>query len=316
MKIFMSKILAFIVLILLISGHANSWSAEDSYIAIGTDNKTCQASEGKFLPLPEIGSPEANFKFIDSRIDEIFGKDCKLTGLLLSGNISNQTLKQLRLGLELLKARKEGQGMIGNVLWLNSPGGLILEAMKIGDVIAENEMSSIVTINGRCYSACVFVFAAAKTRSPIGDVGIHRPFGSEISVESLSYPEYLKKYETLTPVMKQYFSKYGVSPALVDAMNVVPSDNIKILSKHEMESFGLGFSNVAAKEFTKASTIQKCGQNYYELQLKFYAHIEECKKRVGAEYYSGKGQECWDLAHQAFPSYSEQFDICKTKLSK
>jgi hypothetical protein len=113
--------------------------------------------------------------------------------------------------------------------------------------------------------------------------------------------------------LKQYLSKYGVSPSLVDAMNVVSSDDIKILNDEEQESYGLGFNNIAAKEFDKARTIQVCGQEYYDTHLAFHALIDTCRKRFGISSLDAKEEECWSLARQAYPHYSEQFDACKAK---
>lgn len=313
MRSYMTKIFLLASALLLVSSAAYSESPDRSFVAIAPDKELCSGSEGHFLPLPDMDSAAASFDFINSVVDKKFGSECKFNGLLLKGKITEKTLPQLRLGLQLLEARRNNRSIGANTLWLDSPGGLITEAMKIGDVIAEKGMEAIVVFRGHCYSACVFIYAAAKTRSGIGDVGIHRPFASEISTKSLSYSEYLKKYDALTPVLKQYFAKYGVSPSLVDAMNVVSSDEIKILTDEERDSYGLGFNNIAAKEYDKARTIQVCGQEYYDMHLAFHALIESCRKRFGISALDDKDEECWALARQAYPNYSGQFDACKAK---
>lgn len=297
----------------IVASAAHAENSDKSLVAIAPDKELCSGSQGHFLPLPSLDSAASSLKFINSVIDEKFGRECKLNGLLINGKITEETLPQLRLGMQLLEARRNDRSIGANTLWLDSPGGLIAEAMKIGDVIAEKAMEAIVVFRGRCYSSCVFVYAAAKTRSGIGDVGIHRPFASEISAESLGYAEYLEKYDALTPILKRYFSKYGVSPSLVDAMNVIPSDEIKILSDEERDSYGLGLNNIAAKEHEKARTIQNCGQEYYDLHLSFHALIESCRKRFGISVLDDKDEECWGLARQAYPDYSDKFDECKLK---
>lgn len=299
--------------VLLVASEAYSESSDESFIAIAPDKELCSIGEWNFLPLPDMDSDAASIDFINSVIDRELGSECKLNGLLLKGKITETTLSQLRFGLQLLEARRNNRSIGANTLWLDSPGGLISEAMKIGDVIAENGMEAIVVFRGHCYSSCVFIYAAAKTRGGMGDVGIHRPFASEIAAESLSYSEYLNKYDALTPILKQYFAKYGVSPAIVDSMNVVPSDEIKILTDEERNSYGLGFNNVAAKEHDKARTIQICGQEYYDMHIGFHALIESCRARFGISVLDDKDEECWALARQAYPSYSDKFDACKAK---
>jgi hypothetical protein len=71
----------------------------------------------------------------------------------------------------------------------------------------------------------------------------------------------------------------------------------------------LGLKNIAAKEYDKARTIQICGQEYYDMHLAFDAFIQSCRKRFGFD----NDKECWALAHQAYPNYSDQFDACKAK---
>jgi len=311
----MMKIVLLAFVIFSFTSEAYAEGLDTRPIGLVLDKKSCLDGKWSFFPLPDVDSVAASIEIINSVIDKNLGKKCKLNGLLLGGSITEETLPQLKLGLKVLKSRRNSGDPLGaNTLWLDSPGGLIVEAMKIGDVIAENGINAIVTFRGHCYSACVFIYAAAKTRSTgMGDVGIHRPFASEISATSLSYSEYLKKYDALTPILKQYFSKYGVSPALVDSMNIVPSDEIKILTSGELNSYGLGFENVAAKEYDKARTIQICGQAYYDTHLAFHALIESCRKRFGISALDSKDEECWALARQAYPKYSDQFDACKAK---
>lgn len=314
MHSFLKKVFLLVCVGLLFLSGAHAKNSDKSVLAIAPDKELCSGTEGNFIPLPKMNSVAASFEFLNSRIDIKFGKECKLNGLLLKGEISEKTLPQLRLGLQLLEARRNERSITGgNTLWLDSPGGLIAEAMKIGDIVADNEMESIVVITGRCYSSCVLVYAAAKIRGGIGDIGIHRPFTDEISADTLSYSKYLEKYEALTPILKGYFSKYGVSPSIVDAMNVIPSDEIRVLSLEEKDSYGLTFLNIAAKEHEKARTIQVCGQEYYDLHLGFHALIESCRKKFGISVLDDKDSDCWALAYQAYPEYSDKFDECKIK---
>jgi len=297
------------IAVLIPLGMAHAGSPDKSFIAIAPDKKLCSGSEGQFLPLPHIDHIAASVEFMNSLIDKNYGKECRLNGLLLKGKISKKTLPQLKLGLQLLEARRNERSIGANTLWLDSPGGLITEGLKIGNIIAEKGMGAVVTVSGHCYSSCVFVYAAAKERLNFGEVGIHRPFAEEISTDSLSYPEYLEKYENLTPILKRYFSKYGVSPAIVDAMNIIPSDDIKILSQEERDSYGLGSTNIAAKEYEKARTIQICGSDYHNLHLQFLTALTSCYEKRG--YFEAESP-CQDIANTAFPRYSDEFDKCKS----
>lgn len=312
-----TKILLFFFTISFFVGEVYSENAEESFIAIAPDKELCLGSEGHFVPLPDMDSAEASFDYINLAIDVFFGSECKLNGLLIKGSITENTLPQLTLGLQLYEARRNHERSAGApTLWLNSPGGLITEAMKIGDIIAEKEMNAMVLpFSQQCHSACVFIYAAAKTRTAF-ELGIHRPFAREITTKGLSYSQYLQKYDELTPIMKQYFAKYGVAPSLVDLMNVIPSDEIKILRGDEHNNYGLGRENIAAKEYDKAKTIELCGQEYYDMNLGFHALIKSCRERFDINVLDDKNSDCWDLAHLAYPNYSDEFDVCKEKRGK
>lgn len=315
-----SPILIRTVLLVLAIGMTAASTAKsnttDSYVAVSLERGACLNSNGGFIALPDNSQSSVTLDFLDKVLTEKFGQECKLTGLFINGRITEHTYGQLELGLQLLDKRRTTKTIGGNTLWLNSKGGLIDEGMKIGDLIAANGMGAIVAFGGYCYSACVLVYASAKTRGGVGEIGIHRPFATEISTKSLSYTDYLKQYESLTPLMKSYFLKYGVSPAIVDAMNVVPSDSIKILTDSELESYGLGVENVAAKEFDKARTIEICGKDFHELDLKFFALIRSCRQKMGISVLDQRDEICWDLAHQAYPNFDKETDACFAKLGK
>lgn len=308
------KLFSTTVLLFLCISFVQAENLNKPIIAVAPDKELCEGSEG-FIPIPKK-SKKITFKYLMAVIDKKLGKKCKLNGIYLGGRIEEGELEHIKLAYNLLNKRRNPRTIGANTIWLNSPGGLIHEAMKIGDFIAEKRMKAIITFNGKCFSSCVFIYAAAKTRSGIGDVGIHRPFANEISAESLSYSKYLSQYNKFTPILKDYFAKYGVSPSIVDVMNITPSDNIKILTREERKGFGLGFQNIAAKEHNKARTIQICGKNYYDLHLKFHGLINSCRKRFGITALDEKNNECWELARQTFPEYLNKFDQCKAKKSK
>lgn len=318
MESYIKKIILLVCLLSFLPNVTHSKITDQSDVAIKLDKKLCVGSKGEFLPLPNIKNHAKSILYwstiITDRIAKKYGDTCKLNGLAIKGKINKRTYLKLQLGLKVLKAKRNKSTVSGNILWLDSQGGLITSAINIGNMIAEEGMRAIVPLNSHCYSSCVLIYAAAKTRSSVGDIGVHRPFANEISASSLKYPEYLKKYDALTPVLKRYFSKYGVSPALVDAMNVIPSDDIKILTEEELITYGLGFSNVAAKEHDKAKTIQICGQGYYDKHLLFHAFIKSCEKKFGISVLD-LDERCWALAKQTYPNYMDESEACKTKKS-
>ena len=63
-----------------------------------------------------------------------------------------------------------------NHVWLNSPGGDVVEAMRFAELFDKSSAAVNVGPYSKCYSACVFMFAGAASRTvfPMGELGVHR----------------------------------------------------------------------------------------------------------------------------------------------
>ena len=57
---------------------------------------------------------------------------------------------------------------------LNSPGGNLYSAMKIGTAIRGNHLSTLVMPHDSCASACALILQGGVCKMASGDVGIHR----------------------------------------------------------------------------------------------------------------------------------------------
>lgn len=282
---------------------------EESSVRIYLNKELCNSGEGLAL-ITSSESSLATINRINSQIDEKEGKECTIDYISLMGDIKEKTFERIKLAYLLLKSRRKEEHSEGSAeLVLTSSGGLITEAIKIGDFVGDKQIQSFVPIE--CLSSCVLIYAAASIRLKLGAIGIHRPFSTEIDSYSLSYSEYLKKYELITPILKRYLSKYGVSPMLVDAMNVIPSDKVKILTDEELEQYGLGALNIASLEHTKARVIQICGQDFHNMYRAFQSTLNSCVEHYSYEKY----YECKEFANQEFPKFAKMSDECDIKMS-
>lgn len=304
------KLLLSLAGILFVSAIQSSSSLEPADgISIGPRGSDCTFS-GYWLRMPEQGSSfEAAVEAMTNAMEAAVPDNCSTQHILLKGQITESSAFLFKALLEAL-ARRNSRPVHVN---LDSPGGLISAAMEIGDLIAENNMAVGVGKEPICYSACAFVFAAGRRRVAWpSSIGIHRPSNTEISTEDLNYGEYLDRFNEFNPVMKAYFSRYGVSPALVDAMNNVPSSEIRILGHNELQEFGLGVKNIAFEEYDRARTIQVCGHEFIQLQQRFRSALDRCERNLtpfSETYYQGL-DECRDQAIDKFPSYYSELEEC------
>lgn len=88
--------------------------------------------------------------------------------LLAQGEIKVDDSRKLRA----LLARSK---ISGATVYLDSPGGPVGESFKIGILIRDHRLGTVVPKGAECASACVFVFAGGVVREvqPGGKVGVH-----------------------------------------------------------------------------------------------------------------------------------------------
>ena len=59
---------------------------------------------------------------------------------------------------------------------LDSKGGDVLAAMRIGQLIRKLEGRTTVAARAKCHSACALIFIAGVERTDLGEIGLHRPY--------------------------------------------------------------------------------------------------------------------------------------------
>lgn len=143
-------------------------------------------------------------------------------------------------------------------LSLDSEGGDIAAAIEIGRLVRRwPEPGVLVTRDSKCFSACVFVLAGGLRRIVHGTVGIHRPFGS--GTEAQSYDATQKKFRALEQAAKKYLHDMNVPASLYDEMMSVPPQKLRVLTKVELDRFGIGQDDPAYQELRDAEGARKYG---------------------------------------------------------
>jgi ATP-dependent protease ClpP protease subunit len=142
------------------------------------------------------------------------------------------------------------------VIHLDSPGGSVSAAMRIGELVRMGGMRTTVSRYDECSSACVLILAAGVIRVLFdGRIGIHRPSFSEESGASMLNPEYATaQYNETADKVRSYLRRMGMSDDLFTAMLRVPSGQMRYLSAKELQSFGLDGEDPAWAEWYKVRT--------------------------------------------------------------
>lgn len=158
-----------------------------------------------------------------------------LQGEIVTGDY--QKLKSMYLKLEL-----------GTILYLDSPGGDLSEAMRMGQLIRLLQVQTTVEKDKVCASACFFIYLGGAGRSAAGAIsgqpiplglsagylGLHRPFLAAPSGAS----ESLERQSTAMKRVRVYLEGFLVSNRLIDLMMSRPSNDIYWLSDDDLEELG------------------------------------------------------------------------------
>ncbi|PTS86645.1 hypothetical protein DBR00_00880 [Pseudomonas sp. HMWF032] len=134
----------------------------------------------------------------------------------------------------LLKGIKANPGKFARkVVMLDSIGGSVSEAMRMGRLLRETGFDSLVPSTGMCQGSCVYLLAAGRNKTVRGHVGIHRPYysGSD-SVHSASGN--LSRASQVA-----YFRDMQVSLELLDAINRTEPPRMRVLSPSELARYRL-----------------------------------------------------------------------------
>lgn len=143
-------------------------------------------------------------------------------GMEISGEIKTGDYARL---LDFLRSSTKNQSHFLNNVVLDSPGGNVIEAMKIANLMEKNYAQVFVLDGARCFSSCFILWASASVRTIIksGKLGVHR-------ITLSQYGGNLSKAErSLAPVsqgVESYLLKVGIPRRIVDKMNETSSADL------------------------------------------------------------------------------------------
>jgi hypothetical protein len=157
----------------------------------------------------------------------VASKDGK-TIILLSGEIIEGDADTLKAGIK--SANDAGRLVSG--LRLNSPGGNILEALKLADAVRFAKVATNVAGNATCASACFLVYAAGATKfaNYTAQVGVHGASDKQGEETVAS--------GAATVSMARAAKELGVPAAIIGRMVVTPPNEMVWLTPQDLLSMG------------------------------------------------------------------------------
>ena len=151
-------------------------------------------------------------------------------------------------------------GIDKRVLDIDSSGGLVEDAIRAGDVIAESHWTIWVREGAVCHSSCMFILAAGDMRMISGRVGIHRII--RMSSTATTRVELNKELRAVYGRVRDYLERNGVAVAVADLMMAVPNRSLRLLTRQEMREYGLDGINPVQDDLDRLRLMRLCGEDF------------------------------------------------------
>lgn len=133
----------------------------------------------------------------------------------------------------------------GTVILIDSPGGSVAGAMRLGELFRRSGVTAVVADAGgtggaptRCFSACVYALMGASRRivPARSAVGIHEMAAGGQRVETRGVAA---DHALMRAALVRYATRMGVDPAVVEAAERTPPGALRILSESEIVEWRL-----------------------------------------------------------------------------
>ncbi|KFN45313.1 hypothetical protein [Arenimonas composti] len=165
------------------------------------------------------------------------------------------------------------------ILDLDSAGGQVEDAIRVGDFIAGSRWTIWIREDSRCHSACVFVLAAGDVRRVAGPVGVHRII--RMSSTATTRAELNAELRMVYGRVRDYLERNGANVAVADLMMAVPNRSLRLLTTDELLRFGLDGVNPAQDDLDRLRLLRECGQDFVQRRDAFAAAFDrQCRRRV------------------------------------
>jgi hypothetical protein len=190
--------------------------------------------------LPQAHAAELTVRFLDGR-----AIDSMLEGEIQPGDYDSFVAKIQNGGL-------------GTTLWLNSPGGNVYEALKIGRLVRALRMDTHAPDRAggktfclthpkgagldkcNCASACFLIFVAGINRNG-NHLGIHRVFNNPDQLRLMSPDDAAITTGKATNVVSAYLIEMGVPTHFIERLMVIPSNKIEWVSPEDISHYFSGY---------------------------------------------------------------------------
>jgi hypothetical protein len=178
------------------------------------------------LCAPSVGAADGAdrkefYRFFHEYHDSRHAGSGEPTALLVSGVIGPGSYDEFRAAITRDTP---------TIVVIEGPGGVLGEAILIGEEIRRRRLDTLVAAHHSCASACAVVFLSGRTR--------YLGAGAHVGLHSASYADGRADPEA-TQVMASYLRQLGVPPSTLQRMARTAPSDIRWLTKAEQQAIGI-----------------------------------------------------------------------------
>lgn len=136
---------------------------------------------------------------------------------------------------EALKTELAARGEYIKTISLNSPGGIVQEALAMGALIRAGDYATEVNNGALCASSCPLIFASGKTRTAHQNaaIGVHQIYGAG-GPNGPGSAQAMSDAQSTTAVITRYLSEMDIDPALWIHALETPPDKLYYFTSEEL----------------------------------------------------------------------------------
>ena len=123
---------------------------------------------------------------------------------------------------------------------LNSNGGLVVEGIRIGQLIHDRKLNTVIDKNEVCLSICSLIFLS-------GD-GKYIYKTSALGVHTASNPKTKQRDDKANAMIAWYFGSLGYSPGIVEKWIFSEPDAINFITYKDNVEFNLGITSLDGQD--------------------------------------------------------------------
>lgn len=124
-------------------------------------------------------------------------------------------------------------------LVLQSPGGVVSDALQIGRFIRETGIHTRMLAGEYCYSACPYILMGGVERDvdEAAQVGVHQHYFGESTILPASFA--VEDIQAGQGEVMLYLDEMGIDPLIMVPALTTPPDEIYVLLPEELREFGV-----------------------------------------------------------------------------